>query len=184
MVDVVTKVIDENNVRIVPLLGTHSVRLFAKVRKAFAPALIMALSSVKEALSTPVKSPTGKKPASKDEGKKLAEERRIEIAKKLLGSKIDFNAISKAISSISDNMTPDEELVFFREALATTYIDEKSVADDAQFNFIFQGRVLLLYKVLWATLEVNYGDFFGMVAGIGGTSPDADPATTEAPTTK
>ncbi len=155
MVETTTRIIDGHNVRIVPLLGTHAARLFAKVRRAFGPALVIAISSVKEIVSK----------TKKDEARKA------DVAD-FLGSDIDFSVISKAISSISENMSPDEELVFFREALATTYINEKSVADDAQFNTVFQGNVLLLYKILWATLEVNFGDFFGVV-GIGNTNQNA-----------
>lgn len=161
MVEATTKIIDGHNVRIVPLLGTRAAHLFAKVRKAFGPALIIAISSVKEVVSN----------VKKGGNKKVT-------ATEFLDSNIDFSVISNAISSISENMTPDDEIVFFKEALATTYINEKSVADDAQFNAVFQGNILLLYKILWATLEVNFGDFFGAV-GIGNTSSDVETVPTK-----
>lgn len=153
MLEATTRIIDGYTVRIVPLLGTHAVRLFAKVRKVLVPALIMTISSTKGMLST------------RKDGEKFK-------TSDFLGADIDFTKISDAIAGISEHMTPDEELTFFKEALATTFINEKCVADEAQFNDVFQGNVLLLYKILWATLEVNFGDFLSAV-GIGGMSQSA-----------
>ena len=161
MVEATTRIIDGHNVRIVPLLGTKAALCFAKVRKALAPALIMAISSVKDMASS----------------MNIGKNKKIEAAD-LLNSNIDFSVISNAISSVSDNMTPEEEVLFFKEALATTYVNEKSVADEAQFNSVFQGNVLFLYKILWVTLEVNFGDFFEAV-GIGNSSHDAETIPTK-----
>lgn len=83
----------------------------------------------------------------------------------ILDSDFDLSIISKACEKLSETLDEDEFVKFVLELLQCTRLDGKEI-NDAVFDIEFAGNLVLMYKVLWFTLEVNYGSFFG-VGGIG-----------------
>jgi hypothetical protein len=76
-------------------------------------------------------------------------------------------------------MTAAEWLSFLKTTLSRTTVNDRAVGDKVHFDEVFSGKILLLYKVLWFTLEVNFGDFFEAV-GFGVTKENERPKTTGA----
>jgi hypothetical protein len=151
-----TKIIDGNNVYVMPLLGETAVTVFYQLQKCIAPALVRALGSLKGSFSS---------------------EKKVDL-KSLLGSEIDISSLSDAIDSIHEKMTAQEWLSFLKTTLSCTTVNDRAVGDKMHFDEVFSGKILLLYKVLWFTLEVNFGDFFGAVVP-GATKASEPPKTTE-----
>lgn len=135
------KNIDGYQVRVVPLLGTRSFSVHAKFLKYVGKPLIKALGGIKES--------------------------KVDL-KNVMGSEIDFSKFSESIDDLAGN-DPDALLAFVMDALSSTFINEKAI-DKAMFDMTFAGNMLLMYKILWFTMEVNYGDFFAVV-GTGRASP-------------
>ena len=140
MVDGTVKTIGGFQVRVVPLLGTRSFLVKAKLIRYFGKSLVKAIGAVKEM-----------------KGK----------SKSVMAMDIDFNMFSDAITDLASH-DPEALLAFIMEALQTTYINEQSAGDKATFDMQFAKHMVLMYKILWFTLEENYGDFFEAV-GIGNT---------------
>lgn len=138
-----TKIIDGNGVYVLPLLGETAALVFYQLQKCIAPAIIQAIGAIKGA-------------ADRDKDKKLD-------IKKLLGADIDIASLSNAIDSIHEKMTATEWLSFLKTTLSRTTVNDRAVGDKAHFDEVFSGKILLLYKVLWFSLEVNFGDFFAAV---------------------
>jgi hypothetical protein len=111
---------------------------------------------------------------------------------KLMGSSIarlftgtqQFNqeAFAPAVDALIENIEPKALVDFLLELFCSTRIDGKEITGEV-FDMEFAGNMTLMYKILWFTLEVNYGSFFGG-AGIGKilsklkeTTPAPVPAT-------
>ena len=84
---------------------------------------------------------------------------------KSLDINMDFSIVAKALDKLAENLKEDEYVKFVLDLLQCTRLDEKEI-NDSTFDNEFAGNLLLMYKVLWFTLEVNYGSFFGQ-GGIG-----------------
>ena len=84
---------------------------------------------------------------------------------KSLDANVDFSVISKALDKLAENLKEDEYVKFVLDLLQCTRLDGKEISESV-FDNEFAGNLLLMYKVLWFTLEVNYGSFFGQ-GGIG-----------------
>jgi hypothetical protein len=82
-----------------------------------------------------------------------------------LETEVDFSVVSKALDKLSERLNEDEFVKFVLDLLQCTRLDGKEISG-AVFDEEFAGNLLLMYKVLWFTLEVNYGSFFGQ-SGIG-----------------
>jgi hypothetical protein len=154
------KIIDGNGVYVLPLLGETAALVFYQIQKCIAPAIVQAMGAIKGAAAG-----TG-------------EDKKLDI-KKLLGSDIDISSLSDAIDSIHEKMTAAEWLSFLKTTLSRTTVNDRAVGDKVHFDEVFSGKILLLYKVLWFTLEVNFGDFFEAV-GFGVTKENERPKTTGA----
>jgi len=93
---------------------------------------------------------------------------------KLLGSSVarlfssdepEFEMLGTAIDILVEKISPDELTKFMLELLCSTRIDGKEITETT-FDNEFSGNLPLMYKILWFTLEVNYGNFFAE-GGIG-----------------
>ena len=93
---------------------------------------------------------------------------------KLLGSSVtrlfssdqsEFEMLGIAIDILVEKISPDEFTKFMLELLCSTRIDGKEIIETT-FDNEFSGNLPLMYKILWFTLEVNYGNFFAE-GGIG-----------------
>jgi hypothetical protein len=134
-----TKIIDSNEVYVLPLLGETATLVFYQLQKCIAPAIVQALGALN-----------------------ISSGKKIDV-KKIFDSEIDIASLSGAIDSIHEKMKAAEWLSFLKTALSRTTVNDRAVGDKAHFDEIFSGKILLLYKVLWFTLEVNFGDFFDAV---------------------
>jgi len=87
------------------------------------------------------------------------------FTEKGVDAEVDFSAISKALDKLAENLNENEYVKFVLDLLQCTRFDGKEIGENV-FDTEFAGNLLLMYKVLWFTLEVNYGSFFGE-GGIG-----------------
>ena len=170
MVESRTKTIDGHSVYVMPLLGETATLVFYQVQKCLAPALITALG----ALKTVFTSATG--------SEKKGEKPKVDFKKFLETdlSKIDFGELSSVFDAIHEKMTAEQWLEFIKLALSRTTVDNRPVGEKIHFDDVFAGHIMLEYKVLWFTLEANYGDFFAVV-GFGATKESELPSPTELP---
>jgi hypothetical protein len=166
MAEAKTKTIGGCQVYVMPLLGETSTLVFYQLQKCLAPALVRVFGALKGVFASAV---------SDEKGGKV----KVDF-KKFLASDVDnldFEELSQVFDAIHDKMTPKDWLEFVKQALSQTTVNGRPVGDTAHFNEVFAGKILLLYKVLWYTLEVNFGDFFAAV-GFGDTTGN----TTQKPT--
>jgi hypothetical protein len=156
-----TKIIDGNGVYVLPLLGETAALVFYQLQKCIAPAIVQAMGAIKGTAADPDK------------------DKKFDI-KKLLGADIDIASLSSAIDSIHEKMTAQEWLSFLKTTLSRTTVNDRPVGDKAHFDEVFSGKIFLLYKVLWFTLEVNFGDFFD-AAGFSDSSEEKQEKTAGLP---
>ena len=81
------------------------------------------------------------------------------------GKELDFSIIAKALDKLAETLNEDEYVKFVLDLLQYSRFDGQEIKESV-FDTEFAGNLLLMYKVLWFTLEVNYGSFFGE-SGIG-----------------
>jgi hypothetical protein len=91
---------------------------------------------------------------------------------------INGPALAKAIQLLFEELSESEFDGLIRRMLtnvtATKKIDGKDATFDfnsdfdAKMNLVFQGQLLSIYPVMLFVLEVNFPDFFGKAAVIGG----------------
>jgi hypothetical protein len=77
----------------------------------------------------------------------------------------DISSLSKVIDKLSSTLDENDFVRFVLDLLKCTRLDGKEITE-AVFDDEFSGDLLLMYKILWYTLEVNYGNFFAH-SGIG-----------------
>jgi hypothetical protein len=147
MADPKTKTIDGHSVYVMPLFGETATLVFYQLQKCLAPAFIQAIGALKGIFS--------------EQG---SEKSGINIAQFLNAeADIDFARLSEAVDAIHAKMNAREWLDFLKQTLSQTTVDNKPVGETQHYNDVFSGKMLLLYKVLWYTLEINFSDFFGVV---------------------
>lgn len=78
---------------------------------------------------------------------------------------VDFSVFEGAIDKLTASIDEKVFVDFTLELLATTRIDGKEITIEV-FDLEFASNLVLMYKILWFVLEVNYGNFFG-ASGIG-----------------
>lgn len=78
---------------------------------------------------------------------------------------MDLSILSAAIEKLSLQLDEVEFVKFVLDLLQCTRLDGKEITESV-FDNEFAGDLSLMYKILWFTLEVNYGSFFGE-SGIG-----------------
>ena len=78
--------------------------------------------------------------------------------KKLLDRDIKLDMIAVAIDSLMSNLDSDEVITLMQDLAG----DHACICDGKKINFDshYEGRLPHLFKVLWAAIEVQYGNFF------------------------
>lgn len=89
--------------------------------------------------------------------------------KSLMDVELSADDGAKAIAGLFSRLERGERVQLFKRILATTLADGGSNSVNQDFGVRFMGDYMHLFKVVWATLEVNYGDFLGALAGFGRT---------------
>lgn len=79
-------------------------------------------------------------------------------SKSLLDRDMKMDAIALAIEALTNSMDSDEVISLIQELTG----HEACMCDGKKINFDmhYEGRLPHLFKVLWAALEVQYGNFF------------------------
>lgn len=72
----------------------------------------------------------------------------------LLDAKVDGSLLGKAVAELADRLDEDEVAGLAKRLLKDTRVGGKEVLP--QFETLFQGRYLTLFKVLGFVLEVNF----------------------------
>lgn len=78
--------------------------------------------------------------------------------KSVMSKDIDLD---KVAGSLSTRMNEKEILRTIMNILGSTTIDGQEIGKKSNFDLVFAGEYMLLFKVLKFVLEVNFGDFFG-----------------------
>ena len=73
----------------------------------------------------------------------------------------DVKEVSGIVNEFSSKLVPEEWQAFCLSCLAYSSVNEQKIDNEDSFNQVFSGKLLLMYKVLFFALEVNYGDFLG-----------------------
>lgn len=81
-------------------------------------------------------------------------------AGKFTESDIKLEMISTAFEKLSDKLDPDEFDALLFQILANTKVDGKDVSSAVVFNSVFTGELMLMYRVLLFSLEVQFSNFF------------------------
>jgi len=95
-------------------------------------------------------------------------------------AKIDGAALALAIEKLSEQLGENEFLALIKRMFANVqahiviegetkvFVFGSEGMFDTAMDFVFEGRIFTIYPVLALVMEVNYPDFFGMLAnGIG-----------------
>ena len=77
-----------------------------------------------------------------------------------LTAQIDMSVFAAAMDKLATTIDEGEFTRFVLELLQLTRVDNVPITE-ASFDMEFAGNLLFMYKILWFTLEVNYGSFFG-----------------------
>ena len=96
------------------------------------------------------------------------------ISEKGLDSDVDISkGIMTLFMGIDDNVVLDIIRTAFKKTECEMYVDDKRILytlsnpNSADFDTVFRGTLMTLYKVIWFVVEVNYPDFLELTAGIG-----------------
>ena len=87
---------------------------------------------------------------------------------------IDFEA---GISQLADAIDPEKHTKFIKNMLRHVTADGIAVAN--QFDNVFMGKVMDIYRVLMFVIEVNYPDFFSPILGILDKLPESEPSESQ-----
>jgi hypothetical protein len=72
----------------------------------------------------------------------------------VLDAKVDLALVGTAVADLASRLDDDEVVGLAKRMLRGTFVDGKEVSP--QFDLVFQGRYLTLFKVLGFVLEVNF----------------------------
>jgi hypothetical protein len=77
----------------------------------------------------------------------------------------DFSVIDlpSAVEALCDRIDPADYNNLVLEIMALTTIDSTDVSKEENFNEMFAGNFLFMYKVIGYVLEVNFGDFLALI---------------------
>lgn len=141
MIETKSKLIDGVTVQVTSLTATRSYKVFNVLAKALGPALLKALS-----------------------GAKSTEE--MASGGLSLGS-IDVTGLADGVGILLDRLSPGEWDALVKELFETAYIikDGKQLPFMQVFEIEFAGKLFSLFKAVQFAVEVNYGDFLGVLRG-------------------
>lgn len=148
--------IDNRKVSVTQLPGRRAQRLLTRLLKMLSPSLGMLVANVNEGTS-----------------KKKSKKNTKSVTQQALDTEVKAEDIGRALQNLSTVLDPDDMINLHFEILASTRIQESKdssnmleVNNDENYDLLFGGCGLFLYKVIVFTLKVNYSDFFG-IGGIG-----------------
>lgn len=79
----------------------------------------------------------------------------------------DVSALGEAAKQLFDRLAPEETEGLLRELFATVEVFSEDGTKKGpvmpQFDLVFQGEMLGVFALARVALEVNYGDFFGVL---------------------
>jgi len=139
-----SKGIDGVAVRVQQLPAVYANRLLTRVLKYFGSGIIQLLSQLRSISSLPE-----------------VKDGKVSI----IDLDLDWKEISAVVNDFASKLAPEDWQDFCLQLLAFTDVNGKRITDEDAFNGAFTGKLLFMVKVLIFTMEVNYGDFFG-VSGI------------------
>lgn len=87
-----------------------------------------------------------------------------------LDAGIDLEA---GVSQLADAIDPEKHTQFIKNMLRHVTANGVSVAN--QFDNIFMGKIMDIYRVLLFVIEVNYPDFFSPIFGIVDKLQESEP---------
>lgn len=76
---------------------------------------------------------------------------------------LDMNLVGDAFAVLSQNIEPEELQDILLTTFAQTRIDGQEAGKEEVFNIAFAGKMLLMYKVFFFVIGVNFGDFFALL---------------------
>lgn len=134
--------IDGVRVLVIEKPATLSTLLFAKIIKYFGTGIVTALTGLKD----------------------LMKDKELSI-QQLLNQDVDFSMFVEAINDISTKLEPETFLSLIQEISTGTRVQHPTNAGEMMevsnnnFDAVFTGRIMLMYKIVFLNLKVNYGDF-------------------------
>lgn len=76
---------------------------------------------------------------------------------------VDIESAIKTIASIVEAFDEKTLTWFIKTMLKQVRFDDNDMSEDSNVDTLFTGQSLLFYKVVFHVIEVNFGDFFGML---------------------
>lgn len=67
--------------------------------------------------------------------------------------------IAQMVMKLNEVMSIEEQLKFMKSLVTDVYVGPNPIDFDSEFS----GNMVLLYKIIYAVLEQNYGDVFQML---------------------
>lgn len=131
--------------------ATTSTILFAKIIKYFGTGIAKIINHVKSSMKSD------------------------ENIDNVMEKEVDFSMFVDAINDISTKIDPEIFLALIQDITQGTRVQHPTNATEmievsnSTFDAVFTGRVMLMYKVVFLNLKVNYGDFLAI--GGNGTIP-------------
>lgn len=134
MADPLSIEIDGANYTIGTLPPRRSLRLQNRLLRAVGPAIAQLIASVKPG-------PGGK----------------VSLGE------VDVVAIAAGVQGLMAQLTADEQDAIMAELLSTVTVEQngRSAPVMSVFDAHFEGRIPAVYKLMWAALEANFGNFTG-----------------------
>lgn len=77
-----------------------------------------------------------------------------------LDTDVPVETIVEAMNKIAD-VKPEEFVDLCVSLMQCTWIDGKEISESV-FDMEFAGNTLLMYKIIWYIVQVNFSDFFAM----------------------
>ena len=137
MRELASKTIDGKKYEFEQFGAKHSLRIMARLTKIMGEPLAMAIGAL----------------SNKEKGAS---------AKSILDRQIDGDILGKAVKALVERLDEDTVIDLMEELTAkSTLCDGKKI----DFNAHYTGDIGHLFKVAYAALEVQYGNFFGGLIG-------------------
>ena len=144
MLEPKTKIVNNQEYKVLPFPAMEAIKLKTKILKLIAPAL----------------------------GKILGDNNvDKEFLQKQIGGTALANAFTEMLDSLSGQDFENLVLEILRNTSVSFTVDGKQRVfniDKTNFDIVFEGKLVDVYKVIWFVLETNYSDFFTLIKGKGG----------------
>ena len=131
------KDIDGYAVTVTALAGWRAYRLKHKLFTLFGPVILKGLSGI----------------ADSKKGLDLS----------VIDKQVDIGKFVSALDDLFEKLTEDKYVAITKQILVSTFVNNLDVSDENNFNDVFSQKMDLIYKVMYFTLEVNYGSFLALI---------------------